>query len=131
MCRLRRFLHKHIQRACVDMIAGTRTKPPSGIVRGTLPNAVTLALGRNLRYFREQAGLTQVELAFDAEVERSRISQDRTRTHQPFAVDAGHAVLLLEDHAPHSLRRHERDAGALVEGRRIATLQPSDSWCFA
>ncbi|CAN7594055.1 helix-turn-helix domain-containing protein [Variovorax paradoxus] len=57
------------------MNAGTRTKTPSGIARGRLPNAVTLALGRNLRYFREQAGLTQVELAFDAEVERSRISK--------------------------------------------------------
>ncbi|MDQ0038942.1 transcriptional regulator with XRE-family HTH domain [Variovorax boronicumulans] len=57
------------------MTAGNGTKTPSGIARGTLPNAVTLALGRNLRYFREQAGLTQVELAFDAEVERSRISK--------------------------------------------------------
>lgn len=57
------------------MTAGTRTKTPSGTTRGTLPNAVTLALGRNLRHFREQAGLTQVELAFDAEVERSRISK--------------------------------------------------------
>ena len=57
------------------MTAGTRTKKPSGGVRGALPNAVTLALGQNLRRFREQAGLTQVELAFDAEVERSRISK--------------------------------------------------------
>lgn len=75
MCLLRRFLHKHIQRACVHMTAGPRIKTPSGIARGRLPNPVTLALGRNLRHFREQAGLTQVELAFDAEVERSRISK--------------------------------------------------------
>lgn len=75
MCLLRRFLQKHIQRACVHMTAGKRTKAPSGIAQGRLPNAVTLALGRNLRHFREQAGLTQVELAFDAEVERSRISK--------------------------------------------------------
>lgn len=57
------------------MTAGTRIKKPSIGVRGKLPNPVTLALGRNLRHFREQAGLTQVELAFDAEVERSRISK--------------------------------------------------------
>jgi transcriptional regulator with XRE-family HTH domain len=57
------------------MTAGTRIKKPSIGARGKLPNPVTLALGRNLRHFREQAGLTQVELAFDAEVERSRISK--------------------------------------------------------
>jgi transcriptional regulator with XRE-family HTH domain len=59
----------------MHMTSGTRTKKPTGGVRGMLPNAVTLALGQNLRHFREEAGLTQVELAFDAEVERSRISK--------------------------------------------------------
>ena len=74
MCRLRRFLQKHTRRICVHMkaVAGERK---SSVARGTLPNAVTLALGANLRRYRELAGLTQVELAFDAEVERSRISK--------------------------------------------------------
>lgn len=49
----------------------TRPKAPQSV----LPNAVTLALGKKLRSFREASGMTQVELAFDAEVERSRISK--------------------------------------------------------
>ena len=49
----------------------TRSKAPQSV----LPNAVTLALGERLRFFREESGMTQVELAFDAEVERSRISK--------------------------------------------------------
>jgi hypothetical protein len=62
------------------MAAGARTKKQSGSARGALPNAVTLALGKNLRRFRVEAGLTELELAFDAEVERSRISKiDRLR----------------------------------------------------
>jgi transcriptional regulator with XRE-family HTH domain len=36
---------------------------------------VTLALGANIKRFRQEIGKTQVELAFDAEVERSRISK--------------------------------------------------------
>lgn len=56
------------------MSAAPGTEKSAG-VRGVLPNAVTLALGRNLKRFREEAGMTQVELAFDAEVERSRISK--------------------------------------------------------
>ena len=40
-----------------------------------LPNPVTLALGQNLKRHREAAKKTQVELAHDAEVERSRISK--------------------------------------------------------
>ena len=40
-----------------------------------LPNPVTLALGQNLKRHREAAKKTQVELAYDAEVERSRISK--------------------------------------------------------
>ena len=40
-----------------------------------LPNPVTLALGRNLKRHRLAAKKTQVDLAYDAEVERSRISK--------------------------------------------------------
>jgi transcriptional regulator with XRE-family HTH domain len=40
-----------------------------------LPNAVTLAVGANIRRYRQATGKTQVELAYDAEVERSRISK--------------------------------------------------------
>jgi transcriptional regulator with XRE-family HTH domain len=40
-----------------------------------LPNEVTLALGANLKKLRLAAGKTQVALAYDAEVERSRISK--------------------------------------------------------
>jgi transcriptional regulator with XRE-family HTH domain len=40
-----------------------------------LPNPVTLALGSNLKRYREAIKKTQVDLAYDAEVERSRISK--------------------------------------------------------
>jgi DNA-binding XRE family transcriptional regulator len=40
-----------------------------------LPNPVTLALRQNLKWHREAAKKTQVELAYDDEVERSRISK--------------------------------------------------------
>ena len=42
---------------------------------GSLPNAVTSALGANLKRFRQEAQLTQLDLAYEAEVERSRISK--------------------------------------------------------
>ena len=57
------------------MAVGNRIKNASGSAPRALPNAVTLALGKNLRRLREEAGLTQLQLAFDAEVERSRISK--------------------------------------------------------
>ena len=58
------------------MTAGaTDKKRPIKIGRNNLPNEVTLALGMNLKMVREAAGITQVDLAFDAEVERSRISK--------------------------------------------------------
>lgn len=41
----------------------------------TLPNPVTIALGLNLKRYRQAIKKTQVELAYDAEVERSRISK--------------------------------------------------------
>lgn len=51
-----------------------RTAPPlKGATR--LPNAVTAALGENLKKFRNAANKTQLDLAYDAEVERSRISK--------------------------------------------------------
>ena len=52
-------------------------KSSRGAERSTspLPNPVTLALGQNLKRHREAANKTQVELAYDAEVERSRISK--------------------------------------------------------
>lgn len=40
-----------------------------------LPNLVTIALGLSLKRHRLAAKKTQVELAYDAEVERSRISK--------------------------------------------------------
>jgi transcriptional regulator with XRE-family HTH domain len=41
----------------------------------SLPNPVTIALGLNLRRHRTALKKTQVDLAYDAEVERSRISK--------------------------------------------------------
>jgi transcriptional regulator with XRE-family HTH domain len=40
-----------------------------------LPNPVTIALGLSLKRHRELVNKTQIELAYDAEVERSRISK--------------------------------------------------------
>jgi len=40
-----------------------------------LPNDVTLALGQNVKQFRIAAEMSQIELAFDAELERSHISR--------------------------------------------------------
>ena len=40
-----------------------------------IPNTVTIAIGQQLRAFREQRGMTQLELAMTAEVERTRISK--------------------------------------------------------
>jgi transcriptional regulator with XRE-family HTH domain len=40
-----------------------------------LPNPVTIALGLSLKRHRELLNKTQIELAYDAEVERSRISK--------------------------------------------------------
>lgn len=40
-----------------------------------IPNTITQAIGKNLRHFREQRGMTQLELAMTAEVERTRISK--------------------------------------------------------
>lgn len=57
------------------MPAGAKSRKQLGNTRGRLPNAVTLALGQKVKQYRALKGLTQVELAFDAEVERSRISK--------------------------------------------------------
>ena len=48
-----------------------------------LPNPVTLALGQNLQRHRLAAKKTQVDLAYDAEVERSRISKMETGRINP------------------------------------------------
>jgi transcriptional regulator with XRE-family HTH domain len=59
----------------------TAPKSSRGAIQGAelstslLPNPVTLALGQNLKRHREAAKKTQVDLAYDAEVERSRISK--------------------------------------------------------
>lgn len=42
---------------------------------GGLPNEVTRSLGSNLKRLREAAHKTQEELAYEAEIERSRISK--------------------------------------------------------
>jgi transcriptional regulator with XRE-family HTH domain len=48
-----------------------------------LPNQVTLALGQNIKRHRIAANKTQVDLAYDAEVERSRISKMETGRINP------------------------------------------------
>lgn len=40
-----------------------------------IPNAITQAIGNNLRHFRQQSGMTQLELAMEGEVERTRVSK--------------------------------------------------------
>lgn len=40
-----------------------------------MPNEITLAVGKNLRRFRELREMTQLELAMAAEVERTRVSK--------------------------------------------------------
>jgi transcriptional regulator with XRE-family HTH domain len=40
-----------------------------------MPNAVTVALGLNIKHYREQAQKTQLGLAHDAEIERGRVSK--------------------------------------------------------
>ena len=63
----------------------TAPKSSRGAERSSspLPNPVTLALGQNLKRHREAAKKTQVELAYDAEVERSRISKMETGRVNP------------------------------------------------
>jgi len=76
MCRLRRFLEMHISsRSTAMKNASRRATPPPAPATGTLPNEITLALGANLKKLRIAAGKSQVALAYDAEVERSRISK--------------------------------------------------------
>ena len=48
-----------------------------------LPNELTLALGLNVQHYRKELNLTQVNLAYDAEVERSRISKIETGLVNP------------------------------------------------
>ena len=48
-----------------------------------LPNELTLALGLNVNHYRNKINLTQVNLAYEAEVERSRISKIETGLVNP------------------------------------------------
>ncbi len=67
----------------------TTPKSSRGAIQGVelstslLPNPVTLALGQNLQRHRLAAKKTQVDLAYDAEVERSRISKMETGRINP------------------------------------------------
>lgn len=54
-----------------------------------LPNELTLAVGQNLRRHRLAVGKTQLELAYDAEVERSRISKLETGLVNPSLLTLG------------------------------------------
>ena len=56
------------------VIAASKKKVAASSSRN-LPNEVTLALGQNVKQFRIAAEKSQVELAFDAELERSHISR--------------------------------------------------------
>lgn len=57
------------------MVAGKTRTGQKTARAGALPNPVTLALGENLRRLRKASGKNQLDLAFEAEVERSRISK--------------------------------------------------------
>ena len=52
-----------------------------------LPNPVTIALGKNLKRYREAIQKTQVDLAYDGEIERSRISKIECGYVNPVAAD--------------------------------------------
>ena len=53
----------------------TKLKRKNRVQKHSLPNTVTIALGQNLRKRREAKKMSQEALAFDAEVERSRIGK--------------------------------------------------------
>lgn len=55
--------------------ADQRETGTTRIASSPLPNPVTIALGQSLKRHRKEAKKTQVELAYDAEVERSRIGK--------------------------------------------------------
>ncbi|MGO4396192.1 helix-turn-helix domain-containing protein [Variovorax sp. M-6] len=58
------------------MVSATAPKSRSRSKKAThVPNPLTIALGQNLQRIRIASGKTQVVLAFEAEVERSRISK--------------------------------------------------------
>jgi transcriptional regulator with XRE-family HTH domain len=68
----------------------SKTPPKKGhSVERRLPNELTLAVGQNLKALRGAAGKTQVELAFDAEVERSRISKLESGLVNPSLLTLG------------------------------------------
>ena len=53
----------------------TKVNRKNRVQKHSLPNTVTLALGRNLKKRREAKKMSQEALAFDAEIERSRIGK--------------------------------------------------------
>ena len=56
-------------------VAKSKIKKDVSGSRAILPNKLTEALGENLRRYRKAAGMTQVDLAYDCELERSRVSK--------------------------------------------------------
>lgn len=57
------------------MVTAASKKKVAASSSRNLPNDVTLALGQNVKQFRITAEMSQIELAFDAELERSHISR--------------------------------------------------------
>ncbi|MDP2780908.1 helix-turn-helix domain-containing protein [Devosia sp.] len=58
----------------MDVAALSKKHPTESPSRG-LPNEVTLALGQNIKQLRIAADKSQIELAMDAELERSHVSR--------------------------------------------------------
>ena len=56
-------------------IAAKSTESTTAVTTRNLPNAVTLALGESVKKFRIDADKSQIELALDAELERSHVSR--------------------------------------------------------
>ena len=56
-------------------VAKSKVKKAVSDSRANLPNKLTKALGENLRRYRKAAGMTQVDLAYDCELERTRVSK--------------------------------------------------------
>jgi transcriptional regulator with XRE-family HTH domain len=77
---------------------GTRLRKnkKSEVGERSLPNELTVALGENLSRLRKAAGMTQVDLAFEAEVERSRISKLEGGHINPSLLTLGTLCFCLE-----------------------------------
>ena len=76
MCRLGRIHRRHFLRILQAMqVVKSKDKKAVSDSRANLPNKLTKALGENLRRYRKAAGMTQVDLAYDCELERTRVSK--------------------------------------------------------